>query len=95
MKNLNYLLALTAIFFLIACNQQLKTIQIVGNPPAEGFDLVNSDAKAIAIADEVVTASGGRQNWENTRLIKWNFFGSRNLAWDKHCLLYTSDAADE
>lgn len=84
MKNVNYLLALTTILFLIACNQQLKTIQIVGNPPAEGFDLVNSDAKAIEIADEVVAASGGRQNWENTRLIKWNFFGSRKLAWDKH-----------
>ena len=84
MKNLHYLLLSLSFLFLLACNQQIKTIQIVGNPPAEGFDQVNSDAKAIAIADEVVTASGGRQNWEDARLIKWNFFGSRKLAWDKH-----------
>ncbi len=56
---------------------------MIGNPPAKGFDSTNSDDKAIAIADQVVEAVGGRQNWEATRLIKWNFFGSRKLAWDK------------
>jgi len=84
MKNQPILLPLFLSLFLFACSPQIQRVQIVGNPPAEGFDLVNSDAKAIEIADQVVAASGGRQNWEDTRLIKWNFFGSRKLAWDKH-----------
>lgn len=69
---------------LFACNQSITKTGIIGNPPAKGFDITNSDTKAIAIADQVVEAVGGRQNWEDTRLIKWNFFGSRKLAWDKH-----------
>ncbi|PHN08691.1 hypothetical protein CRP01_00020 [Flavilitoribacter nigricans DSM 23189 = NBRC 102662] len=42
-----------------------------------------SDEKAIAIADSVMAAMGGRQNWDNTRYIHWNFFGARTLLWDK------------
>ncbi|MFN7119772.1 MAG: hypothetical protein ACK4TA_23465, partial [Saprospiraceae bacterium] len=53
------------------------------NPPAEGFNLLESDARAIQIADEVMKAMGGRQNWDNTRYISWNFFGRRKLLWDK------------
>ncbi len=70
------------LLLLISCNTNKKT-SIKGNPPAKGFDLTNSDTKAIAIADEVMTAQGGRQNWENTRYLKWNFFGNRNHVWDK------------
>jgi len=84
MKSQPILLSLFLSLFLFACSPQIQRVQIVGNPPAEGFDIINSDAKAIEIADQVVAASGGRQNWEDTRLIKWNFFGSRKLAWDKH-----------
>ena len=54
-----------------------------GNPPAEGFNLEGSDAQAIAIADEVMEASGGREAWDNTRHINWKFFGRRGLTWDK------------
>jgi len=84
MKNIYSFFIFLTVALLLACNQKLRTIQIVGNPPAVGFDAENSDAQAIAIADEVMAASGGRQNWENTRLIKWNFFDSRKLVWDKH-----------
>ena len=42
----------------IACQTSQKK-RIKGNPPSEGFDLTNSDAKAIAIADEVIEAMGG------------------------------------
>ncbi|MEM1319456.1 MAG: hypothetical protein AAGG75_04325 [Bacteroidota bacterium] len=53
------------------------------NPAAEGFNEKESDPKAIAIADEVMLAMGGRQNWDATRYLSWNFFGARRLLWDK------------
>ncbi|GAB5554486.1 MAG: hypothetical protein Sapg2KO_40770 [Saprospiraceae bacterium] len=54
-----------------------------GNPPADGFNLAESDEKAIAIADEVMEAMGGRQAWDTTRYLHWTFFGRRTLLWDK------------
>ncbi|OEK07176.1 DUF6503 family protein [Roseivirga misakiensis] len=67
-----------------ACNPQAEnTNEPYGNPPAEGFNLAGSDAKAMAIADEVMEAMGGREAWDNTRHICWNFFGRRELIWDK------------
>ncbi len=52
-------------------------------PPAAGFDLTNSDADAVLIADEVMKAQGGYDNWRNTQYLQWNFFGKRTLTWDK------------
>ena len=53
------------------------------NPPASGFNAADSDPKAIALADEVMTALGGRANWDATRYITWRFFGFRLHVWDK------------
>ncbi len=53
------------------------------NPAADGFDMANSDPAAIELADSIMKAMGGRQNWDNTRFISWNFFGNRDLIWDK------------
>ncbi len=53
------------------------------NPPAEEFNLVGSDQKAIKIADEVMETMGGRVSWDTTRYLSWNFFGRRTLIWDK------------
>lgn len=53
------------------------------NPPAKGFNLQGSDQKAIEIADKVMTALGGRKNWDKTRCITWNYFGRRRHIWDK------------
>ena len=53
------------------------------NPPAEGFDLQGSDAKAIELADAVMAKMGGRRAWNETRYIVWNFFGQRRHVWDK------------
>ena len=53
------------------------------NPPAPGFDAAGSDPKAIALADEVMAAMGGRANWDATRYITWRFFGFRLHVWDK------------
>lgn len=73
------LLALLALAPLHAC----RTTPPPENPPAPGFDLVNSDPRAVAIADEVLRASGGRAAWDATRVVKWTFFGRRTLTWDK------------
>lgn len=54
-----------------------------GYPPATGFNLDSSDAEAILIADEVMKAQGGYQNWKATRYISWTFLNGRKLLWDK------------
>ncbi len=53
------------------------------NPAIEGFDLTGSDPSAIQLADSIMHAMGGRENWDNTRFISWTFFGRRDLVWDK------------
>lgn len=86
MKNLILTFAFWG-FFIIGLQAQ----QSNSNPAAPGFRADASDAKAIQIADEVMNAMGGRQNWDETRYIVWNFFGRRKLFWDR----YTGDVRVE
>ena len=86
MKKL-FTLILLLFFTLIAVVAQ----QNEANPAAQGFNASASDAKAIQIADEVMQAMGGRQHWDDTHYIVWNFFGRRKLFWDK----YTGDVRIE
>jgi hypothetical protein len=53
------------------------------NPACQSFDVEHSDPKAIAVADEVMQALGGRAAWDATRCIEWTFAGRRKLLWDK------------
>ena len=53
------------------------------NPPAEGFNLEDSDMLAMLLADKSMQAMGGREAWDNTRYLSWNFFGRRTHVWDK------------
>ena len=55
----------------------------IENPPAPGFRAEASDPKAIALADSVMKAMGGRKAWDDMRFVSWNFFGVRDLVWDK------------
>lgn len=64
---------------LCSCNQQI----VDDNPPAMGFDSDNSDARAVAIADEVMVAMGGREAWDRVESISWTFFGRRSHEWNK------------
>ncbi len=80
MKSLIILLA--GILLLSNCNPKSKTLAEL-NPAADGFDIVNSDPAAIQLADSIMDAMGGRENWDKTRFISWNFFGRRDLTWDK------------
>jgi len=42
-----------------------------------------SDPKAIEIANQVIDAVGGRENWESTRYVTWRFLDKRLHVWDK------------
>ena len=76
--------ALLITIIISACQKpvQEETEQI-GNPAAEGFNFDGSDPAAIELADSIMVAMGGRANWDATRFISWNFFGRRDLVWDK------------
>lgn len=56
---------------------------IPANPPAEGFNAAESDSTAIAIADSVMQALGGRKAWDKTQYLTWNFFDARKHYWNK------------
>ena len=53
------------------------------NPPADGFNIEDSDMLAMLLADKSMQAMGGRQAWDQTRYLSWNFFGRRIHVWDK------------
>ncbi|MBL7816803.1 MAG: hypothetical protein JNL70_17410 [Saprospiraceae bacterium] len=78
------LIALVVLGCFVACQSSQKFInKDVPNTPAVGFNTEGSDAKAIEIADSVMRACGGRYAWDQTRYIRWTFFGRRSLFWDK------------
>jgi len=96
MRGIGALALASLILGISACQQkntsQAENVQYAGsvqesvldeNPAMADFNEKDSDLEAIAIADEVMKAMGGRQKWDNTRYISWNFFGARQLIWDK------------
>jgi len=76
-----------SIFFfailLFSCQNDLQTPTKYGNPPADGFNLEKSDNQAIIIADKVMEAMGGRENWDGIENLQWSFFGRRQHTWNK------------
>lgn len=92
MKQLTFQI-LVALFLCYGCTNPLekstdnqsdtKGDSIIENPSLPGFNETESDPEAIAIADEVMLAMGGRKAWDEMKTISWNFFGSRKLTWDK------------
>lgn len=79
---MNKLIPLIVLVLLSGCQKDHED-QLHANPPAPGFDLAHSDPAAVELADSIMAAMGGRGNWDKTRFISWNFFGRRNLVWDK------------
>lgn len=77
------LLCLLASLVWLGCRQDNGDIARGPNPPSPGFNLQDSDPAAVELADSVMTAMGGRDAWDKTRFISWNFFGRRDLVWDK------------
>ncbi len=89
MKDSRLYISLMLVAFVIstfACEHNKsnsETELVIVNPAAKGFDASNSDEKAIAIADEVMEAMGGRKSYDETKYLSWNFFGSRKHWWNK------------
>jgi hypothetical protein len=85
MRKILILISIIALF--AACDSSSKMTKSSSSshayPPSEDFDLTNSDTKAILIANQVMNAQGGYENWKNTHYITWTFFGERTLLWDK------------
>ncbi len=77
------MVVIIAMVLLQACEPKQKSLS-EQNPAAAGFDSINSDPAGIQLADSIMAAMGGRENWDKTRFISWNFFGRRDLVWDKH-----------
>ena len=81
-----------ALLLFSACSEQDTTApqtisspveEVAVNPAAEGFNADASDPFAIALADEVMEAMGGRKAFDESRYFAWTFFGARRLWWDK------------
>lgn len=51
--------------------------------PDPGFDLANSDPAAVELADSVMAALGGRENWNGVRYLSWDHDTVRSIAWDR------------
>lgn len=82
---MKYVIALFLIGALVwSCSGPAPKSLSERNPAAPGFDSIGSDPAAVQLADSIMEAMGGRENWDKTRFISWNFFGRRNLVWDKH-----------
>lgn len=74
-----------AFLLIIGCREE-KNVSVTNaakNPAAKGFNMQKSDDRAIAIADSVMEAMGGRKNWDNAKVIHWSFFGRRTHTWNK------------
>jgi len=67
----SFVFSLTVMFFLTNCNR------------VPSFASAGSDPKAVAIADEVMEACGGLENWNKTRYVTWRCLGKRLNVWDK------------
>jgi hypothetical protein len=42
-----------------------------------------SDPRAVALAESVLERMGGKEAWEQTRFLRWKFFGRRLHHWDR------------
>ena len=78
----NHTIMLRLFLLLIVSLLTVPSFAQEANPPAEGFNVEGSDARAIEIADAVMESMGGRENWDATRYLSWGFFGSDQV-WDK------------
>lgn len=84
MQRTNFFLGSFLLLILMGCQPTATPdANQPANPPAEGFRAEASDAKAIALADSVMARMGGRKAWDDTRYLRWTFFGRRTLLWDK------------
>lgn len=67
-------------FFILAAS---AFSQSSGKSGSDDGQSNHPDLQAVRIADEVMNALGGKENWANTHYVSWKFFGKRFHIWDK------------
>jgi hypothetical protein len=83
-RSLHRACALALALALSACaGAPARAPEFDSNPAASGFDVAGSDPRAVAIADQVMAAMGGRRAWDSARVLQWTFFGRRRWIWDR------------
>lgn len=60
---------------------------------ADGFNAAGSDAKAVALADQVIKNMGGYEAWNKTRYIAWTWRNQYHI-WDKFENRYRLERGD-
>jgi len=71
------------LFIIVSCKNESNVQEKVNTPVEQSVDNSVKDPKAVAIAQNVMTAMGGQQKWDDLKYVSWTFFGSRHLLWDK------------
>ncbi|MGM0581352.1 MAG: hypothetical protein ACQETL_11770 [Bacteroidota bacterium] len=84
MKNILLYSFLSLTIFACQPSEKAEDKQETATENEPAFDVEKSDQKAIKLADKVIAAHGGEENWNDTRYISWNFLGARDLIWDKY-----------
>ena len=80
LKVVHFALLFFVFFGIYSCSEEPTTSK---GELATVEERVSGDVKAFELAEKVLEAAGGREAWDNTRYIHWNFFGMRELLWDK------------
>lgn len=92
MRLVNYsLLVVIATIFFLSCStgqeknaSSLEKNEEISKDQLVRLDSTKSDPKAIELAKKVIEAHGGIDRWNDTEYVAWNFFGARDLYWNKH-----------
>jgi triosephosphate isomerase len=66
-----------------AGEQDVPVVELPPDTPARVHVNDDSDAEAIALAQQVMERMGGWEAWDATRYVSWHFFGRRMHYWDR------------
>ncbi len=83
MKHLTILTFSLMLSLSFGCKSSMTHSASTESLKAADFNVAASDQKAMDIAEAVVQASGGAQQYRDTEYLSWNFFGSRKHIWHK------------
>lgn len=82
-RNGQLLLAVVLFLLLVVGAAPASALNPSATAPAVATAAPQTDARAVAIAEQVMETMGGQDAWDNTRYISWSFFGNRTHYWDK------------
>lgn len=69
--------------YLVKKNAFALLLMVALFPLAAGEPQGQADEKSAELAAKTMTAMGGRDHYDQTRFLSWNFFGVRQHYWDK------------